>query len=56
MPRFGVRSASSRGSVPSKGDSRAIARPFLLKCVMNGPYSSDTQKVPSFSATRPSES
>ena len=56
MPLLGTRSFSSAGSVPSKGESRAIARPFAAKCVMNGPYSSDTQNVPSFSATRPSES
>ena len=31
----------------SNGDSRPISRPVRSKCVMNGPYSSDTQNVPS---------
>jgi len=56
MPLFGTRLASSAGSEPSNGESRCSARPLRSKWVMNGLYSSDTQKVPSGSATRPSES
>jgi hypothetical protein len=56
MPLFGTRLASSAGREPSKGDRRSMARPLRSKCVMYGPYSSDTQKVPSGMATRPSES
>ena len=56
MPLFGTRFASSRGSEPSKGESRWVARPFRSKWVMNGPYSSETQNPPSGEATRPSES
>lgn len=55
MPLFGTRSRSSAGRVASYGE-RPIARPFAPKCVMNGPYSSETQNVPSFRATRPSGS
>ena len=48
--------AARPAAMPSNGDSRAICRPSASKCVMNGPYSSDTQNVPSGSATRPSGS
>jgi hypothetical protein len=66
MPLFLVRSVSSIGSgclvstlwpaSAPHGESRSISLPFLPKCVMKGPYSSEIQNEPSGRATRPSES
>jgi hypothetical protein len=55
-PRFGPRSDNSRGSVPLNGESRSSSVPFTSKCTIDGQYSSETQNVPSVSATRPSVS
>jgi hypothetical protein len=54
IPRFTRRRASTFGSAPLNGFSRSTVRPLESKCTRWGPYSSDTQKVPSESATRPS--
>ena len=56
MPWFATRFANSRGNVASNGDSRPIWRPLASKWITNGPYSSETQNVPSGNATKPSGS
>ena len=53
MPRLARRRASASGR-PAPGLSFSIVRPVASKCTTSGPYSSDTQKVPSFSNANPS--
>jgi hypothetical protein len=56
IPWLALRSDNSRGSDPSNGESRSSSLPLASKWTMNGPYSSDTQNVPSDIATSPSVS